>query len=216
MIKGIVFDLDQTLVDRCSTFRLFIGDQFERFADSFAPYSRDDYWKSIRRFDDNGYSEKSEMFSSACNDLDIGIDPEVLCADFKENYGKHPVLFDGALAVLDALKPKFRLGLVSNGRSIGQRAKLKHSGLEKYFEVVKISEEEGVAKPDHRIFERCLKDLGLKANQCVYIGDHPTNDVSAARACGMKGIWVKSSHYMAPEKNDGIIESLSDLLDLID
>lgn len=46
-------------------------------------------------------------------------------------------------------------------------------------------------KPDPRIFEMALKKLGLNPEECIYVGDHPINDIQGASKVGMETIWIK-------------------------
>lgn len=215
MLKAVTFDLDQTLIDRSAMFSDFINDQYDRFRDELLPVTKEDYLRCLNEYDNNGYTEKAELFSRSCAALGLKIEPKVLLEDFRANYGQHPVLFVDTLEILEFLKSKYPLGLITNGSSKGQNAKIDNSGLRPYFETIKISEEEGIKKPDPGIFESCVADLGLKAHECVYIGDHPHKDVQAARDCGLKGIWVKNSRFEPPACYDGVIERLAELPELL-
>jgi putative hydrolase of the HAD superfamily len=215
MIRGIIFDLDQTLINRSATFKRFIDDQFDRFSQKMHPTTQISYWEGVSQFDNNGYTKKFELYSKVCEFLDINITPSELFDDFKDKYGLLLVLFDGISDELKSLKSNYSLGLISTGRSKAQRAKIGRSGLEPSFDVIKISEEVGIKKPDLRIFEHCVEALCLKAHECAYIGDHPQNDVIASMNLGMKGIWLRNSHFQAPENCDGVINCLEELPELL-
>ena len=57
---------------------------------------------------------------------------------------------------------------------------------ESLLDVTCLSCVEGIQKPDQRIFKLCLDRLGLKAGECLYIGDGGSNELEAAKECGMK------------------------------
>lgn len=103
-----------------------------------------------------------------------------------------PVMVDGAADILDSLKKKgFRIGLISNtGRTPGETIKLVLSGygILKYFDSTIFSNEVGYIKPNRRIFERALLELGAEAPNTVHVGDSVLLDVYGARTAGMKSI----------------------------
>lgn len=103
-----------------------------------------------------------------------------------------PLIVDGAADVLESLKKKgFRIGLISNtGRTPGEtiRLVLGGYGILKYFDSTVFSNEVGYIKPNRRIFERALSELGSEASKTVHVGDSVLLDVYGARAAGMSAI----------------------------
>jgi len=87
-------------------------------------------------------------------------------------------------AALEALKPRFRLSVISNANGT-VRDKLQRVGLLGFFETVLDSHEEGIEKPDPRIFRAAVERTGAKMEQSLYIGDMYHIDVAGARAAGM-------------------------------
>jgi putative hydrolase of the HAD superfamily len=85
---------------------------------------------------------------------------------------------------LDRLAGQFRLSVVSNSDGRVEQ-QLIEEGLADPFEFIVDSTVVGVEKPDPRIFEICLERLGLRAGQCLYVGDTMTFDVRGAAAAGM-------------------------------
>jgi putative hydrolase of the HAD superfamily len=78
-------------------------------------------------------------------------------------------------------------GVVSNWPP-SLRAFLDHHDLSHYFRVVVGSGEFGVAKPEPAIFLKALTELGMSSGDCIYVGDHPTNDMVPAKRLGMSVI----------------------------
>ena len=64
-----------------------------------------------------------------------------------------------------------------------------------YFETILISEKEGIKKPDPRIFKKALEQLNVSANESLFVGDHPVNDVKASQDVGMLAVWKKDSQW---------------------
>ena len=211
----MIFDLDQTLVDRTATFQRFLEQQRLRFQNSLTGISRDLFVSTIQHYDANGYTPKREVYALACNEWGLELWHE-LHADFEEIYGQEPVLFSGVKEVLQTLKAHYKLGLITNGRSRSQNAKMENAGIREFFSAIKVSEEEGVKKPNPIIFERCLGQLGVAPSQAVYIGDHPENDVLAAQKVGLRAVWVQNARYPEPDGADGTVDNLSELLDLLE
>lgn len=102
-------------------------------------------------------------------------------------------LVDGAISVLDYLKPNYTLHLITNGFKEVQDIKLKSCGLKNYFEHIIISEEHGFNKPDIRIFELAEKLANTKKNHCVMIGDNFSADIQGAINAGWKSVFFSKS-----------------------
>ncbi|MDY7220936.1 HAD-IA family hydrolase [Halalkalibacterium halodurans] len=93
---------------------------------------------------------------------------------------------EGSLELLSVCKLKnYRLGIITNGESLLQRIKLKKLGIERYFEVVVISEEVGISKPHGVIFRKAVDMLGVQVGHSIYIGDHLYNDIYGASLEGL-------------------------------
>ena len=73
-----------------------------------------------------------------------------------------------------------------------------------------VSEWEGMKKPDPEIFLRALEKLNVSAQESIFIGDHPENDVKAAQNVGMKGIWKQDDQWEHVEA-DAVVYDLSEL-----
>ena len=94
-------------------------------------------------------------------------------------------LVPGTMELLEYLKPKYHLHLITNGFQEVQHTKLSGSGLEPYFETLTVSEEVGVKKPNPEIFHYALRKAGAKAKDSLMIGDEMAVDIDGARAAGM-------------------------------
>jgi putative hydrolase of the HAD superfamily len=109
-------------------------------------------------------------------------------------------LLPGAQALLDALAGKARLGLITNGFTALQTARLQRTGLLGHFDPLVISEQVGVAKPDVRIFEHALERMGQPPReQVLMIGDNPHSDILGGLNAGLRTCWVNVHGHAAPE-----------------
>ena len=93
-------------------------------------------------------------------------------------------LYPEVIEVLEALRPRFDLAIVSNfdGRL---RMILGHLGVSKYFSHVFLSSELGADKPDPLIYQRALALMRLAPNETLHVGDDPVRDWQAAEAVGL-------------------------------
>lgn len=121
--------------------------------------------------------------------------------------------FPDAVPCLESLRPRFALGLVTNGPSDLQRDKLAASGLAPFFPVTAISREVGVPKPNPRIFASALERLGVEPAEAVHVGDSLRRDVAGAQAAGIRAIWLNRSGSALPDcdRPEATITSLTAL-----
>jgi putative hydrolase of the HAD superfamily len=148
---------------------------------------------------------------------DQGVQDPMLAEELGEKYdiechARHHRFAD-VPACLDELSNSYTLGLITNGASCLQREKLATAGLDEYFDVVVVSAEFGVAKPNRSIFAHALSLIGSDPEQAVMIGDSLTRDIDGAIAAGLKGVWVNRSGQPRPADRPDLVEvtTLSDL-----
>ena len=98
-------------------------------------------------------------------------------------------LVPGTMELLEYLKPKYHLHLITNGFQEVQHTKLSGSGMESYFETLTVSEEVGVKKPNPEIFRNALAKAHASADESLMIGDEMAVDIDGARAAGMDQIF---------------------------
>ena len=102
-------------------------------------------------------------------------------------------LVPGTMELLDYLKPKYHLHLITNGFQEVQHTKLSGSGLEPYFETLTVSEEVGVKKPNPEIFHYALRKANASPTESLMIGDEMAVDIDGARAAGIDQIFYNAS-----------------------
>lgn len=104
-------------------------------------------------------------------------------------------LHEGAEAVLEQLRGKYKLGLVTNGPGRHQLPKIENFLLGRYFgEAFAIGDDFGYPKPDARIFRHVAGLLGVEPGHTVFVGDRLDSDIGGAKSAGMVAVWVKSSY----------------------
>jgi YjjG family noncanonical pyrimidine nucleotidase len=107
---------------------------------------------------------------------------------------------EGARTLLTSLKDKVRLGIVTNGFTSLQQARLERTGFTDYFDVLVISEQLGVAKPDKAIFDHTLALMGHPERERVLmVGDNPDSDILGGINAGFHTCWFNQHNKKAPE-----------------
>lgn len=197
MIKAILFDLDGTLLNRDESLKLFADRQYDRLFHFIGHISKDDYTTRFIHLDSRGYVWKDKVYSQLVEEFRIAkITSEELLQDYLENFKYCCVPFDNLLLMLEGLKERSMLiGMITNGYGQFQMDNIKALGIESYFQAILVSEWEGIKKPDSQIFLRATEKLGVLPSECLFIGDHPENDVQSAKNVGMMGIWKKDVQW---------------------
>jgi putative hydrolase of the HAD superfamily len=133
-----------------------------------------------------------------------------------ERRARHEAFPDAAPALRE-LRQRYALALVTNGTSCLQREKLAASGCADAFDVVLVSGEVGIAKPDGAIFRHALAELRTDASRAVMVGDSVPRDVDGALAAGLRAVWINRSGQPRPADRPELIEiaSLSDLTSVL-
>jgi len=157
-----------------------------------------------------------ELYSSVLLRLRINPTEEVL--DHIYELYKRSYLFEtvpGAEEALQSLYGKYKLAVISNATSQLPRFALKKSGLSKFFQVVVVSRDLGVRKPDPQIFRYTLEKLNVKPEEAIHVGDSIKHDVVGAKSVGMKAVWIKTEGEKVTEEPDHVIKGIGELPKII-
>lgn len=211
-LKGIFFDLDNTLIDRNGAVRQYMREWLITNRPDIGEPNLERMLQSIMEKDHWGYTSREEFFLWIRNEIVLPAETSattIFCqCDSSFNHCKQspsllqqeflamlPQYFTNDIELLGfllRLKQKYVLGLITNGGSATQREKLRKSGLDAVFEGqhIIISGEVGYDKPDPGIFRAGLQASGLTAGEVLYIGDDSRNDIRGAKALGMLTCWM--------------------------
>ncbi|MEO4052172.1 HAD-IA family hydrolase [Solibacillus sp. CAU 1738] len=216
MLKAAIFDLDGTLLNRDASVLEFINKQYERLSKHFSHIPKDIYMKRFIELDHHGYVWKDKVYAQLIEELDItSLTAEQLLNDYLLEFRNHCVPFNNLREMLEDLKKQgLSLGIITNGYGHFQLHNIKALGIEHYFDVILISEWEGIKKPNPEIFERSLSKLQVKPEESMFIGDHPVNDVEAAKNIGMVTVWKKDGAWDMPNA-DFMIDQLMELPSIV-
>jgi putative hydrolase of the HAD superfamily len=130
-----------------------------------------------------------------------------------------PLMYEETFQVLDALKSKYRLLLLTNGAPDLQKEKITGvPELAGYFEHIVISGEFGEGKPAAALFNHALSFLNITANEGIMIGDKLTTDILGSGRVGMRNIWI--NHHAIQRTNEIVptheVSRLRDILPIIE
>jgi putative hydrolase of the HAD superfamily len=133
--------------------------------------------------------QRMQGLFAACG-TEIGADEAQYFADRRQKtYREMRRAVPGAIPLLQQLKGRVKIGIVTNNFREEQRDKLDACGLTDFIDVLVTSEEVLHAKPDRRIFESALEQLGCNASQAVMVGDSWEFDILGAWNARLRSIW---------------------------
>lgn len=213
-IDTIIFDLDQTLLDKDQSLINFAKYQYEAF--SLVRYipDKNDYIKKFSELN-NIVMPKEEVYERLVNILNIekGLYAELL-ADLNNNFHLYSVGFDGLHEMLGTLKKQgYKLGIVTNGRDFYQRNKISALGIADYFNDIVTSGAVNIKKPDHSIFQFALTNLESTSAHTVFVGDNLKADIVPSKQLGMFTI-LKCKDYSSTLP-DAICDDLCEIPNII-
>lgn len=190
----ILFDADETLFQ----FDDFTGLQrmFSAYAIKFTQEDYQEYkaiskllWESYQngiiaslqlqhqRFD--VWAERLQVSSRALNDAFLAEMTQISAPS------------EGALQLVTALQGKAKLGIITNGTTEFQKARLERTGFKNYIDILVISEEIGIAKPHHGIFDHAFSMMGNPArDKVLMVGDSLDTDILGGVSVGIDTCWL--------------------------
>ena len=200
-IKWIFFDIGSTLVDESAV-----------------------YENRIKEITQGNNIDRNEFVAKVIERAQTSPKPIVSAA---EDYGvkvpawRHDleVLYPDTKELLQRLSQKYKIGIIAN-QDFGTEQRLTDFNVYQYINLVIASAEEGVAKPDLRIFQIALDRANCKPEEAVMVGDRIDNDIIPANKIGMTTVWIKQGlgSYAEPktveEQPDYIVNNLAEITEL--
>lgn len=196
LVTDIFFDLDHTLWDfeknSALTFaKIFADHEVEtdlaKFLEIYAPINLA-YWKLYREEKISKPDLRYQRLRNTFDQLGIQVSDELintLSVDYINYLCTFNHLVSNAIPILDYLRPKYRLHIITNGFQEVQSKKLVNASISEYFEHVIDSETAGVKKPNPYIFHYSLERADVSPDKALMIGDSLEADVLGAKAVGL-------------------------------
>ena len=215
-IKAVIFDIDDTLVNRKEAFLKLCDYLIDKYAKDY-PYdvSREDLIHRLIEIDAGGYGGLHNVIPKLQNIWKLPHSVDEFIKERNEVFGKLTTTFPETYEVLEALKGKYKLGVITNGYSKVQREKIEVAKLEHYFDDIIVSGEEEFEKPDPRIFLLASEHLGVKPEEAVFIGDYYANDIAGAISANMMPIWINDQADEHPEYQGLRVSQLKEILKIL-
>ena len=226
MIKYILFDVDDTLLDFGKAEAAAIRKTFERIGipvteELIRRYSEINaqQWARFEKGEITREKLLTERFDILFSELGINVPSEMAQASYEYLLGIGHYFVDGAEELLEALKDKYELYIVSNGNASVQDRRLKSAGIIPYFKDIFISERVGFNKPSAEFFEACFKRIpGFEKDKAIIVGDRLSSDILGGINAGVKTCWFNPNGE-APDPDipaDYEIKHLSELPALLE
>ena len=227
-ITTVIFDMDGTLIEHSWQMSELCELFFARFADALDPVSQEEFFEVFWEKSEDMWhmvvdgvldGKTAEKYTYINTLRSLGQDVrlvETMLPYWVELVLEEVIPFEDTFAVLEAIRQKYRTGILTNGFIELQRAKLEKYNLPAYVDFTLISEEARYHKPDERVFLEALKLAGdASPRETIYVGDNLINDIKGARQAGLTPIFMNPKDNLQPPEGVVKIGRLSELLPLL-
>lgn len=217
MIKAVLFDFDETLQDRTEAFNNYASCFLDEFRPNLTQEEKQACINDMVETGNGGYVIRDEWYSLIVKKWNWQDAPkiEILSDHYDRRLGDFDAIFPDSPKVLKELKNKgYLVGVITNGPSYLQNHKLDVSNLRQYLDIAVVAGDVGYGKPDVRIFNYTAEELGVETSECLYVGDHPVNDIEGALNAGMSAIRMNWGWFEGQRLDQGVpvIDSIIDVL----
>ena len=222
MIKAVLFDLDNTLIDFMKMKRIASEQAASAMVDA--------------GLDMNIERASRELFETY---MEVGIESQSAFSEFlKRNQGRvdDKVLAAGINAYLKAkesflepysgviptlvqlIKKGYKLAIVTDAPRLKAWQRLHAMGIQHFFNVVVCLEDTGETKPGKLPFEKVLEELNLEPAEALMVGDWPERDIQGAKALRMKTAFARygATSEVSDSGADYEIDDIRDILDIVE
>ena len=192
-IKALLFDLDNTLIDRESAFNRFATSFYEDNLRTATSMTRDEAVAKMVLWDQDGYADRGAMFALWAKEWpEANLDPDKLLPWYRTEMKRHVRLDEDANRLLaDLNSHRVPWGIVTNGNTTSQHVACRAAGLDQLASFIIVSQEAGYRKPDPRIFDDAINRTGIESPEhVIFVGDNPQVDIDGANRFGMKTAWI--------------------------
>ena len=235
--KAVIFDYVGTLVNcksytmessRLKLYRALVNEGFNVFEDSFVSA----YIVAHEKYRKVRYEQLREVTNAvwvaeALGNLGFKMTPDdsrvkAALNVFFQDFIDALELREGAKELLKKAQANYKVGLITNFTHAPVIYKsLRHLGINSFFNAIVVSEENGWRKPSCHIFQDALEKLKARANEAIYIGDTPIEDIKGAKEAGLRTVFVPSQFNTfkdlsdSQQKPDFIAKDLCSVLELL-
>lgn len=224
MIKNLLFDLDDTLLDFHASEKESLKDTLIHFGiepseSTMALYSEVNrgQWKLLEQGKTTKPKLKIDRYRIFFEKIGVDIAASDAANFYENRLSKSAILVDGAKELLDTLRGKYRLYLITNGFSVIQRGRIAASDIGEYFDGIFVSEEMGADKPTQLYFDKCFAEIeGFCKEESLVIGDSLTSDIKGGNSVGVRTVWYNPKGASATDVVPTFeIKTLAELTELL-
>ncbi|MEP0132478.1 MAG: YjjG family noncanonical pyrimidine nucleotidase [Eudoraea sp.] len=220
-ISDIFFDLDHTLWDfemnSALTFKKIFDEvevdvNLSKFLEIYVPVNLA-FWKLYREDKIKKPELRYQRLKTTFEAIQYNIEDEVidiLSTEYIAKLATYNNLLPYTVEILDYLKPKYKLHIITNGFEEVQTRKLVNANIFGYFDQVINSEMAGVKKPNPEIFELALKKANAAADKSLMVGDNIEADILGAKAAGFHALHF-NAHNDPKHEHCVMIHNLSEI-----
>jgi putative hydrolase of the HAD superfamily len=225
----ILFDLDHTLWDFDLNSKETLRELFDHFRLTDRGISGFDYFYEVfvrvntklwQLHDQNliGTDEiRMQRFYKVLNEAGLDDYPFSLTfsAAFLDELPKKKNLLPNTIEVLNYLQGRYPMAIVTNGFDELQANKMHASGIHHYFQRIVTSQRAGAKKPERRIFDFTLEEMGFTPAQSLMIGDNLQTDIAGARMAGLDTVFFNPHNNQHQESVTYEINDLKHLTSIL-
>lgn len=222
MIKAVIFDLDNTLIDFLKMKRMACSEAVDAMIDAGLKIKKDNALEMLYGLYGVYGMEYQKIFQKFLKKASGSINYRILAYSiiaYRKVKDSFLTPYPGTKQTLIRIKEKkLKLAIVSDAPRLQAWLRLCAMKLDDFFDVVVALEDTGRLKPHKLPFNAAIKKLNVRPSECIMVGDNPERDVRGAKSLGMKtclakyGLTYKATSF----KPDFEISEIRELVDLLD
>ncbi len=226
--KHLYFDLDHTLWDFETNSIHTLKELYQKYKLSESFQSFDTFYERYEEHNEQlwvQYRERKitkdrlnfDRFNTPFSE--VGISNETIAHRFAQDYitvsPTKTALMPNAIEVLETLKQRHTLHVITNGFKEVQFIKLKNSNLQHYFSKIFISETIGASKPKTAFFEYAIKSANARKKDCLIIGDNLSTDIDGAINFGLDYVFFNPNGTKHDRKLMNEVSDLNQIINIV-
>ncbi len=219
MIKAVIFDLDNTLLDFVKMKESAIDAAVEAMIDAGLKMDKEEAKEKIFKIYEEKGIEYQQVFDKFLEEILGEIDPKIHAAGIvgyrRAREGTLVTYPHVNVTIIELIKKGLKLAVVSDAPRLQAWLRLCTLGLHNYFDVVVAFEDTGKRKPDPEPFKKALALLGVKPYEAIMVGDWAERDIIGAKTLNIKTVFARYGDTFGT-KNSGADYEINDLLELLD